>query len=139
MSDLCVEWFNPSENLIQFNFEKDECQYLRKGICELDEIDEALPEENYKGKCQKIYFGLLSGDINEIKRIPCIHLCSCGHFDVTDGRHRLCVAPKLGKKLKVERIDNDEVCFTCIGKSNQKSNKEDGVEIMVDGLYFIYK
>ena len=139
MSNLSVEWFDPTEKIIQFNFEKDDCLYLRNGICELDEIDEKLPEELYKGKCQKIYFGLISGAINEIKGIPCIHLCSCGHFDVPDGRHRLCVAQKLGKTLKVERIDIDEVCFICRRNDNKNANEDDGVEVFVNGVHFIYK
>ena len=121
-----IEHFDPSGKEFKFNFTKDTCAQLNTGICDLQDFytDDKKGDDLKYTRCQNILIGLMSGKINSIKMIPYIHRCTCGHWECTDGQHRICVAQKRSLTLKVEREDCDAECSECYQNDIDKRVKQ---------------
>lgn len=117
-----IEGFNPKGKVFKFNFTEDTCEKCKTGICVLDSRADELQQDDYDfgrdknryPKCINIFYGITSDAINERNSLPLIHEFSCGHFECSEGQHRICVAQRKNLQLDVVRSDLSEPCSECV-------------------------
>lgn len=107
---------HPKNHQFAFQFDKGECYEKLNGKCSLFEefdinnITQASTQRNTKEYCQKLYAAMLKKSyfVNGY-----IHHCGCGHFDFTDGRHRVCIAQKKELPIEIDISSGFELCLDC--------------------------
>jgi hypothetical protein len=108
------------------------CTQLESGVCLLAERDDNLKlslEDNYCWQLKELmgdyhnyrqniliiknesYLEKLTGIFEE--EVIDILEFDCGHFDIADGLHRLCIATKSEVPAYATYTDKDEICPAC--------------------------
>lgn len=97
-------------------FTENECYKEKTGRCSLGEAFERETIEKISGirnnieYCQRLYGALVKNTLiySDIISIARAH---CGHYEVSDGRHRLCIYKYMG--MDVDEVEIDEGRLWC--------------------------
>lgn len=106
----------PRDLKFAYQFTENECYKERTGKCSLDEnfdinkIKKKTKQRSDKEYCQRLYSAMLK---NTRFSEPSIHICKCGHYDFTDGRHWICICQKKDLKIMVEISQGGTYCLDC--------------------------
>ena len=99
--------FDPRGIYFDFDFSYDECDEIKYGVCPLVKYQSILVRNDFDFEterdkfplCISIFFGLRDNTFR--REAPELVLFDCGHYEFSDGRHRICVAQKTDLKLNV--------------------------------------
>jgi|GEM_PF-2777347 len=112
-----------------YQFTDGVCYQVATGKCSLDEdFDETLSEKITKDKanrnyCQRLYAALLKDEVR-FKDIS-IHKTECGHYDFTNGRHRICISQRKGLTIEAEISKGTPLCIDCEHKNIPENLNEE--------------
>jgi hypothetical protein len=116
--------FNPKGKTFVFNLSKYDCYRLSKGKCSIQFEQEKYKDESnsiYCKECDYRYCISLAHSLKEkgvTNNLSPVRITrnSCGHYAITDGQHRLCLAANANIKLDVYVQDYDGQCRVCYWK-----------------------
>lgn len=119
---------NPEKMDFLFEFDEYSCYKERTNKCSLDEpFDENFEDDkdciyHYRKRkaCQSFYLAIKEDPATGI-RTETIRITKhkCGHYTITGGQHRICIAQRRGLLLEVEPIEtNSYVCGKCATKKS---------------------
>ena len=104
-----------------FSMDKHDCYYRNKGICSLRHYK--IPCEYIKGIaynsklfCPNLATSLLQNGFFQAADDVKIHKKECGHYEISQGQHRVCVCARLQMPMKVlyqEDTDKCRICSVC--------------------------
>lgn len=121
-----MQLIKPNEYIFAFDFKAGVCYKKLTGACSLDEVfDERKSKKNTKNRsdksyCQRLYLALLKNEVHH-KDIS-IHKTGCGHYDFTNGRHRICICQRKNLEIEAEiTYDGDPLCEDCKKKNKPKN------------------
>lgn len=117
--------FNPKGKTFAFKLSKYDCYRLDKGKCSI-QLDNTEHRDNansspFKKECDYQYCVSLVHSLKEkgiTNNLSPVRITenSCGHYEITDGQHRLCSAANANIKLDVYVQEFDGVCSVCYWK-----------------------
>jgi len=111
--------FDPGEKELVMNLDAYSCYKERTGICSLDLEEGHVPEKRTanvgyaatSGYCRELYDSILRDGVS----CPVyIEKNGCGHYNIADGQHRLCIAKKKGFDVPAYLSEWPEKCHFCI-------------------------
>ncbi len=111
--------FRPRGKVFCYNFNKYDCCEINSKQCIVTEdmkpinYNRHILEHNAKEYCHRIASLILLNGFREDLSPIYIEKCSCGHYVVDGGRHRLCIAGKLDIEIKVILQEIDSTCQYC--------------------------
>ena len=115
--------FDPGEKELVMALDAYSCHKERTGVCSLDIPDSDIPEENTSDMasygtpeysreyCRELYKSCLEHGIeNEVH----VSKNNCGHYDIIDGQHRLCIAKQKGLVAPARMTEGADQCNVCL-------------------------
>lgn len=135
---LGLKIINPKGLQFAYGFTKDECYKISTGKCSLKEpFDQTVHKKISKNKadksyCQRLYVALVKDKVY-FKDIS-IHKTGCGHYDFTNGRHRVCISQSKGLNFEGEISKGLSLCIDCENQrvpKQMKTNLEGDYTILV--------
>lgn len=121
------EEFYPRGKIFYIDLDKYICHKLKCGKCLINKsyIDALVYTDKYMQKNDIDYCPNIIKSIYEKGYIPTlnpvsIHTYKCGHYDLDNGRHRICAAAKLNIPIyvKINKYD-DSLCKVCLIKKEK--------------------
>lgn len=114
-----IAQFDPGEKELVMCLDPYCCYKKRTGVCSLDLSESEVLEENttnfgYAGTsryCRELYENFLEKGIQSPVYIS---QGSCGHYDIADGQHRLCIAKKKGLVAPAHLTEEYDTCNFCV-------------------------
>ncbi|HDR7255143.1 TPA: hypothetical protein QCW96_004523 [Bacillus pacificus] len=140
-----LKTINPTKEIFSYRLDEYDCFELRTGICSLylseNEANSIHKKEKISGESDVLYCRNLAKDLYQSKYFENInfqdvtfsirmHHQNCGHFDFTDGQHRVCIAKHLNVKALFANIEPQgnayfSSCSACMCKQKiEKENKK---------------
>lgn len=130
MIEYKMEEFEPSGKEYVLEFDKYECCKKKNKFCPIEQYIKYMNciEETYDeaeaGYCMAIANNLINNGFLHNKGIITIYKYSCGHYQIGDGRHRICICAKLGMKIPVLiRQYEDSLCKACLLRQHRLNLK----------------
>jgi hypothetical protein len=120
---------DPSKYTFVYRLTDGECHKELTGTCSLDKkTGKGDNGESGVAYCQRLYRSL----VQDKQFFPVyIVKATCGHFEFSDGQHRVCIAQRTGLKLKAVVEDMPEPCRICKPRESEMGADYDDV-ILVD-------
>lgn len=118
-----LENYIPSFDDFCFDFNKDTCHFVEKGICPVETNKEKLlnrVEYETSCKCESLMQKIIANGFYEHDRSWRIMVVkqSCGKYVFDNGRHRTCAASKLKVPIKIHITEGDSESCMCKDKNN---------------------
>lgn len=128
-----VTQFDPGEKALVMHLDPHCCYKQRTGVCSLDLEEGEVPEErsvrvsnsSTARYCRDLYKSFLEKGIQNPVRIS---ESGCGHYDIADVQHRLCIAKKTGQIMPAYLGKGYDECNLCV-------RVKDGVFDMIKDLF----
>lgn len=122
-NEKIIENYIPFFDDFCFDFNKDTCHFVDKGICPGETNKEKLlsqVEYETSCKCESLMQKIIANGFYEHDRSWRIMVVkqSCGKYVFDNGRHRTCAASKLNVPIKIHITEDESASCMCKDKNN---------------------
>lgn len=124
-----IKQIKPKGLPIFYDFTKDECYKVLTGACSLDrEFDQndftkIAGKRAHKTYCPRLYLAIKASQVMFDKPVE-IQKYICKHFDVSDGRHRICICQRFDLPILANISTEKDNCPKCSDRSSAIINDE---------------
>lgn len=118
-----IKLIRPSELKFCYNLSKHDCYRRYTGKCSLDEyFDKNIMWNSSIKSYHKKYCQILYVDIKKNGVIKPVEICkkACGHYDISNGQHRICISKKMDLIIPAYVGSANRKCSACFQKNNFK-------------------
>lgn len=111
-----IKIINPNDYKIVIHFDDSDCYKELTGQCSLVmENRKKIYRKSFKRNdakyCPKLYAAMQNNSVNNDD--IAIVLCTCGHYNVSSGRHRLCICKHKNLPIKIKISYGITTCQNC--------------------------